>query len=209
MSTMIRAFKASATARRMGVSPEQFARSMPWIDREAVLAAPENGRRRFRLWRRSVALVREGDDFALALRAATIFDRLGGRRVPLLTRLFDGIAAARSCIGSEESKAIPLSRPRPHRQSRLPGARSGRSPWSRTKRSQTRPRMAKRVLTADLAAAAAAALDNALLDQDNAGSARRPRRSALACTPLTQCRHVACEHRRRLERMLDARRRAG
>jgi len=122
-----------------------------------------------------------GEDFAEALRTVTVFDRLGGRKVPLRVRLLDGSAAVGYWV--EESKAIPISR------------------LDLTGSALDRRKVAAIVIvpnevfedptvegdarfSADLVAAAAEALDGALLDPTNAGSASKPAAITNGVTPI-------------------------
>jgi hypothetical protein len=121
-------------------------------------------------------------DFADALRAVTVFDRLGGRKVPLMVRLIDGSAAVGYWV--EESKPIPISR------IDLTGSALDRRKVAalvivpnETFEDPTVEGDAR--FSADLVAAAAEALDGALLDPANAGSASKPASITFGATPIT------------------------
>ena len=142
-----------------------------------------------------------GDDFAAALRAVTVFDKLGGRKVPLHTRLIDGSAARAYWFA--ESKPIPLTR------SELTGSTLEPKKVAALivvpNSVFTDPSAdAEERFSQDLVNAAAEALDGALLDPSNTGSPGKPAAITNGGTILVSSGSTLANIDADLERMLDA-----
>lgn len=121
------------------------------------------------------------DDYAAALREITVFDRLQGRKVPLLVRLFDGDGAVGYWV--EESKPIPFSRST-ITGSALDRRKVGAMCLVPNELLNDPSAEGEERFAADLVNAGAAAIDGALLDPTNAGSASKPAAITSDATPL-------------------------
>jgi len=141
------------------------------------------------------------DDFAAALRAVTIFDKLGGRKVPLRTRLLDGSAARAYWV--EESKAIPLTRSELIGTSLAPKKVAALIVVPNSVFNDPSADAEER-FSQDLVNAAAEALDAALLDPSNTGSPGKPAAITNGGTVLVSSGSTLANIDADLEAMLDA-----
>jgi capsid protein len=142
-----------------------------------------------------------GDDFLEALRAATVLDRLGGREVEFRTRLLSaGDGALGYWYGA--GRALPVSRTAMTGHILLPksvGAlvvTTNQALMDPTAKTEAR-------LSADLVAAAAAALDKVLLDPSVAGDEYTPTSITHGISPISSTGSTLAEIDADLKAMLE------